>query len=325
MKAGVDVKLQFAIVGLVAALSVVGSAAFAQAFPDKPVTLIVAFPPGGSTDATMRALADAASKTLGKRVLVENKPGASGTIAAAYLANNVKPDGYTVAQISQPEFRLPHMQKTNFNPLTDFTYIIGITAYTFGVVIRSDSPWKTWQELIAYARANPGKLTYATSGTGSSAHVAMEDITARERIKWLHVPFKGTGESITGLLGGHVDVMASSGGWSELVAAGKLRVLNTWGENRTKRWPNVPTLKDLGYGVTQGAPYGLAGPKGMDPKIVKILHDAFMRALDDPAYVQTLERLEQEKWYRNGEDYARHAREQYEIEKKIVERFGLKQ
>ena len=174
MKCRFDLKLQFAILGLVAALSVVGSVAFAQGFPEKPVTLIVGFPPGGATDTTLRAFADAASKTLGKRVLVENKPGASGTIAATYLANNVKPDGYTVAQISQPTFRLPHLQRTNFNPLNDFTYIIGITAYTFGVVVRSDSPWKTWQELIAYAKANPGKLTYATSGTGSTAHVAME-------------------------------------------------------------------------------------------------------------------------------------------------------
>jgi len=307
------------------ALAVFGSQLPAAGFPEKPITLVIAYPPGGATDAALRAYADAASKTLGTRVLIENKPGAAGTIAAAYLANNVKPDGYTVAQIAGTVYRMPHMQKSNYDPLSDFTYIIGITAYTYGVVVRADLPWKTWKELIAYARANPGKFTYATSGTGSTLHVTMEDIAEREHIKWLHVPYKGTAEAVTAVLGGHVDGIASSVGWGELVDAGKLRMLSSWGETRTKRWPNVPTLKDLGYGIVQGSPYGLAGPKGMDPKIVKILHDGFKRALDDPAYTQALERLEQEKWYRSSEDYARYAREQYEIERGVVARFGLKQ
>ncbi len=307
------------------ALALFGSQLRAAGFPEKPITLVIAYPPGGATDAALRAYADAASKTLGQRVMIENKPGAAGTIAAAYLANNVKPDGYTVAQIAGTVYRLPHMQKANFDPLSDFTYIIGITAYTYGVVIRSDLPWKTWQELIAYAKANPGKFTYATSGTGSTLHVTMEDIAERERIKWLHVPYKGTAEAVTAVLGGHVNGIASSVGWGELVDAGKLRMLSSWGETRTKRWPNVPTLKDLGYNIVQGSPYGLAGPKGMDPKIVKILHDGFKRALDDPAYTQALERLEQEKWYRSSEDYARYARAQYEIERHVVEHFGLKQ
>lgn len=307
------------------ALAVFGSHLLAAGFPEKPITLVIAYPPGGATDSALRAYADAASKTLGQRVLIENKPGAAGTIAAAYLANNVKPDGYTVAQIAGTVYRMPHMQKSNFDPLSDFTYIIGITAYTYGVVVRTNLPWKTWQELIAYARANPGKFTYATSGTGSTLHVTMEDIAAREHIKWLHVPFKGTAEAVTAVLGGHVDGIASSVGWGELVDAGKLRMLSSWGENRTKRWPNVPTLKDLGYGIVEGSPYGLAGPKGMDPKIVKILHDGFKRALDDPAYTQALERLEQEKWYRSSEDYTSYARKQYEMERHVVERFGLKQ
>lgn len=308
-----------------AILAATGSQPLAQGFPEKPVTLIVAYPPGGATDAALRAFAESASKVLGKRVVVENKPGAAGTVAAGYVAKNVKPDGYTIAQISPVVFRLPHMQKANFDPLNDLTYIIGITGYSYGVVVRTDSPWKTWQEFIAHAKANPGKVTYATSGTGSSPHITMEDIAEREHIKWLHVPFKGNSEAITGVVGGHVDAMASSIAWGELIDAGKLRMLVSWSETRTKRWPNVPTLKDLGYGIVQNAPYGLAGPKGMDPKVVKVLHDAFKRALDDPIYRQTLEKLEQERWYRSSEDYGRWAREQYEIEKRNVDRFGLKQ
>src|SRR4051812_34057516 len=213
----------------------------AQNFPERPVTLVVPWPAGGGTDIAMRALADATSKHLGQRVTVENRGGASGTLGAAWLARNGKPDGYVVSQMPITVFRLPHMTKTDFDPLTDFTWIINLTGYTFGVVVRVDSPLKTWQELIAYARANPGKLTYGTPGTGTSLHITMEEVAARDRVKFLHVPFKGNADATTSLLGGHIMASADSTGWGELVDSGKLRMLVTWGAQRTKRWPNVPT------------------------------------------------------------------------------------
>jgi tripartite-type tricarboxylate transporter receptor subunit TctC len=300
--------------------------AFAQNFPERPVTFIVPWPAGGGTDVAMRSLAEATSKHLGQRIVIENRGGASGTLGAAWLARNGRPDGYTVTQMPITVFRLPHMTKTDFDPMNDFTWINNLTGYTFGVVVRSDAPFKTWQDLIAFARANPGKFTYGTPGTGTSLHITMEDIAQREGLRFLHVPFKGNADATTALLGGHIMASADSTGWGELVDAGRLRLLVTWGPQRTKRWPNVPTLKDLGYPIVSVSPYGIAGPKGMDPKVVKVLHDAFKKGLEDPAFQKTLERLDQQEYfYMNSEDYARYAKKTFEEEKATIERMGLKQ
>ena len=300
--------------------------AAAQNFPEKPVTLIVPWSAGGGTDVAMRSLAEVMAKHLGQRMVVENKAGASGTIGPSSMAKNARPDGYTVSQMPITVFRLSHMTKTEFDPMTDFTWIINLTGYTFGVVVRADSPWKTWQEFIAYAKANPGKVTYGTPGNGTSLHITMEDVALREGIKWLQVPFKGNADATVALLGGHIMASADSTGWAELVDAGKFRMLVTWGAQRTKRWPQVPTLKELGYDIVSVSPYGIAGPKGMDPKVVKILHDAFKKGMEDPAFQKVLERLDQqENFYMNGEDYAKYARKTFEEEKATVERMGLKQ
>ena len=298
----------------------------AQNFPEKPITLIVPWSAGGGTDVAMRSLAEVTAKYLGQRVVVENRAGASGTIGPTSMAKNSRPDGYTVSQMPITVFRLPHMTKTEFDPMTDFTWIINLTGYTFGVVVRADSPWKTWQEFVAYARANPGKVTYGTPGHGTSLHITMEDIAVREGIKWLQVPFKGNADATAALLGSHIMASADSTGWAELVDAGKFRMLVTWGAQRTKRWPQVPTLKELGYDIVSVSPYGIAGPKGMDPKVVKVLHDAFKKGMEDPAFQKILERLDQqENFYMNGEDYAKYARKTFEDEKATVDRMGLKQ
>jgi len=296
----------------------------AQAFPAKPVTFLVPWPPGGSTDIVMRSLATIAEKHLGQRIVVENKPGVSGTLGAQALAQGARPDGYTIAQMPITVFRLPAMMKTNFDPATDFTWIIHLTGYTFGVVVRADSQWKTWADLIAYAKANPGKLTYATPGNGTSLHITMEDIAQREGIQWTQVPYKGYAEAAQGLLGGHVDSHADSTGWGEQVNAGRLRLLCTWGPTRTKRWPNVPNLKDLGYPIVSNSPYGLAGPKGMDPAAVKVLHDAFKKALDDPEFQKMLDKYDQDVFYMNSADYTAFAKKAIEEEQKAVRKLGLK-
>ena len=296
----------------------------AQTYPSRPVTFIVPWPPGGSTDIAMRLLANIAEKHLGGRIVIENKPGVTGTMGAQALAQSSRPDGYTISQMPITVFRLPHMMKTPYDPTSDFTWIIHLTGYTFGVVVRSEAPWKTWGELIAYARANPGKLTYATPGNGSSLHITMENIAQREGIKWVQVPYKGYAEGAAALLGGHVDMHSDSTGWAEQVNSGRLRLLNTWGAQRTKRWPNVPTLKELGYPIVSNSPFGIAGPKGMDPAAVKALHDAFKKALEDPEFVKTLEKYDQEPYYLNSADYAALAKKTFEEERETVKRLNLK-
>ena len=307
--------------GLASAMVVVS--AVAQNFPEKAITLVVPYSAGGTTDVAMRALAEATSKQLGQRVVVDNRTGVAGTLGPASIVNT-RPDGYVIAQMPITVFRVPYMQKGSFDPLNDFTWIIHVSGYTFGVAVRADSPWKTWQEFIAYAKANPGKVSYSTPGHGTSLHITMEEIAQREGIQWLQVPYKGAADALIALRGGHVTAMADSSTWGEMVDAGQVRLLVTWGENRTRRWPNVPTLKDLGYGIVSNSPYGIAGPKGMDPKVVKILHDAIRKAMDDPAYQKVLERLDQDNVYKSSEDYAKFARQINDEQKAIVERMGLK-
>ncbi len=304
---------------IVAAAALVMSGAIAQGFPTRPVTLIVPWPAGGSTDLAMRALATSTEKHLGQSIVVENRPGAAGTLGATAMVT-AKPDGYTITQIPITVFRNPHMTKVGYDPMTDLTYLIGISGYTFGVVVRSDAPWKTWEELVAFAKANPGKLTYGTPGANTSLHVTMEDIAQRYGLKWTHVPFKGNADNMQALLGGHIDASADATGWAPHVEAGKMRLLVTWGGQRTRRWSNVPTLKELGYDIVSTSPYGIAGPRGMDPQVAKVLHDAFRKGMEDTTHMQAMEKFDQDLIYMSGEDYAKFARDTFAAEKTTMAR-----
>jgi tripartite-type tricarboxylate transporter receptor subunit TctC len=312
-----------ATIALAAATIVAPLSAPAQDFPSKPVTMICPWPAGGTTDQYMRALAQIAGKYLGQQVVVENKPGAGGTLGAVALASTAKPDGYTIAQIPISVFRFPHMQKTQFDPTKDFTYIVGLSGYTFGIIVRPETPYMTFQDFIAAGKAKPGTITYGTPGTGTSPHLLVEDLQQKTGAKFQHVPFKGNAEGMNAFLGGHIDAVSDSSGWGTHVDAGKARLLATFGEQRTKRWPSVPTARELGIELVYPSPFGLAGPKGMDPKVVAALHDAFKKALDDPEHQKILDKLDQVLWYRNTADYTRIALESIELEKQTVERLGL--
>jgi tripartite-type tricarboxylate transporter receptor subunit TctC len=295
--------------------------ASAQAFPTRPITLIVPWPAGGSTDTHLRKLAELASKHLGQPVIIENKPGAGGNLGPVGMAKNAAPDGYTLSQLTVGAFRQPLMQKVDWDPLKDFTYVIGVSGYTFGMVVKADSPFKTFDDLIAYARANPGKLSYASTGTGTSPHLLVEQVAAKAGVQMLHVPFKGNADSTQALMGGHVMVQSDATGWGKFVDQGAFRLLVTFGEQRA-RW-GAPTAKELGYDVVSYSPYGIVGPRGMDPKVVKILHDAFKKAMDDPENEKVLQQLDQVYWYRSSEDYARWAAETSVSERALIERLGL--
>ena len=315
--------------GLMLAIAVIGvllaGPAGAQDYPIKPITLIVPWPAGGSTDIAMRAIADSASKFIGQPITIDNKAGGGGTVGPATMAAAAKPDGYTIAQLPITVFRLPLMQEVSWDPAKDFSYIIHLTGYTFGVTTSAEAPFKTWKDVVDYAKQNPGKVTYATPGTGTSLHIGMEQIAAMAGIKLTQVPFKGGAETNAAVLGQHTTLQADSTGWRPLVDAGKLRLLMVWTSVRSSNFPDVPTLKELGYPMVYDSPFGIGGPKGMDPKIVKILHDAFRKGLDDPDFIKHMERNDQVRSYLNTEDYTRWAREQYAAEKIVVERFGLKQ
>jgi len=305
----------------VAALGLASLAAQAQNYPNRPITLIVPWPAGGSTDTHLRKLSELAAKNLGQPIVVENKPGAGGMLGPAGMAANAKPDGYTLSQLTIAAFRQPHMQKVDYDPLKDFTYIIGVSGYTFGLVVKNDSPYKTFQDVITYAKAHPGEFSYSSTGTGTSPHLLMEEMAYKAGVKLNHIPFKGNADSTQALMGGHVMAQSDATGWGKFVDAGTFRLLVTFGENRT-RW-GAPTAKELGYDVVSYSPYGIVGPRGMDPKVVKILHDAFKKASEDPENQKVLQTLDQVYWYKSSDDYAKWAAESYVSERATIERLGL--
>jgi tripartite-type tricarboxylate transporter receptor subunit TctC len=303
------------------AASAFAQAAFGQVFPAKPITLICPWPAGGSSDIHLRKMAELAGKRLGQAIVVENKPGGSGMNGPTTMAKTARADGYTLSQLTITAFRVPHMQKVDWDPLTDFTYVIGVAGYTFGIVVKADSPFRSFGDLIEYAKANPGKLSYGTPGTGTSLHLAMEEIGARTGVHFLHVPFKGQADSAAALMGGHVMVQVDSTGWARQVDAGSFRLLATLGDKRT-RW-NAPTVKELGIDTVSNSPYGFVGPKGMPPQVVKTLHDAFKSAMDDPDNLKTLQQLDQLYWYKSSDEYRQWAAQTLIAERATIERVGL--
>ena len=307
---------------LAGAVSIAMPAMAQSNFPSRPIKLICPWPAGGSTDAVMRAIAESASRILNNPVITENKGGAGGMLGPNELVS-AKPDGYTLSQLPMGILRIPHMQKTLFDPLADFTYVACLTGYTFGIVVRSDSPIKSIKELVDYAKANPGKFTYGSTGNGTTPHLAVEEFAMKAGIKLQHVPFKGNAEGMQAILGGHIMSHSDATGWGPHVEAGTCRLLATYGSKRTKRWPNIPTLNELGYDTVSDSPFGVGAPKGMDPAITRKLHDTFKATLEDPKVLASFEKYDQSVIYMNTEDYTKYARETFPKEKKLIEQLGL--
>ncbi len=293
-----------------------------QNFPTRSIKLVIAFPAGGPTDITMRVLADNASKILGQPVVVENKPGAGGTLPALQLQSSAA-DGYTVGQIPLGVFRLPYTTKINWDPVKDITYVLNVTGYAFGVVVPADSPLKTWADFVAWAKANPGKLSYGSTGTMTSPHLTMELIAQKLDLDLLHIPYKGSADLMQSIMGNNLMAAADSTGFAPQVQAGKLRVLNTWGAERLAKFPDAPTLKELGLDIVQNSPFGIGAPKGTSPEVVKRLHDAFKQAMEQDNYKTALARYDMVPIYMNSAAYTRFAQETFLREKALVEKLGL--
>ncbi len=292
-------------------------------FPERPITLLVPFPAGGATDVQMRALAEAAGRAFGQTVVTENRPGAGSTLGPAAVAR-AKPDGYLVSQMTLPGLRLPFMQRMAYDPRRDFTPLIHLTGYTFGIVVRAESSWKTWQEVVADARRNPGRHRWGNTGANGTPHLAMLDLAERERLEVVHVPFRGEADAVPALLGGHIEATAAGTGLYELIREGRLRLLNVWTPDRRPGFPEVPTLLELGYqGMVITSPYGLVAPAGLDPAITAALHEGFRRALHDPAHLAVLAKLDQPLQYLDSADYARTMAATIDDEEARVKRLGL--
>lgn len=296
-------------------------------YPNKPIQLIVVWSAGASEDMRARALAPKLQEVLGQPVLVVNKPGAAGTLGMTLVAKS-KPDGYTIVSSSaSPVIAAPHLQKVEYNPMTDFTYIAGTAIQPYGITVRSDAPWKTMGELIDYVKNNPGNIKFGSTGIGGINHIYMEMFGKARGLNWVHVPFKGDQPQIAALLGGHIPVASSSSAFVPHVRAGKMRLLAILGENRIAAFPQVPALKEFGleYDLRGGEVLGFAGPKGLPPEILRKLENAFKQAVESPENKQVMEQLANEAKYRDSQTFTKLIHELIPRTGEMIKQLGLSQ
>ena len=307
-----------------AALAAVSTGAQAAAYPERSITFICPWPAGGTADATMRALCVAAGRHLGQPMVLENRAGASGMLGLKALAS-AKPDGYTVGQIPISVTRFSQLGSVSVDPMKDLTYLARTSGQTFGIAVRAESPWKTLKELVAHAKAQPGKVTYGTSGLGSAAHVGMEEFAMVAGVQFNAIPYKGGAPALQDLLGGQIDALADSSSWAPHVKSGKLRLLATWGEKRTQEFPEVQTLREQGFDVVVDAPNGVGAPKGLDPAIERRLREAFRAAVESPEFTAACNKIDAPVLYLDGPDYEKYAAAVYKKETQLIERLKLKE
>ncbi len=294
-----------------------------EKYPSKSINFFIGYPAGGTTDVCARPLTTAASKILGQPVVVVNKPGAGSAVAVAMLRTE-KPDGYTIGILPSGAVLSQHMRKVPYDSAKDFTPIMQYAVYLYGFAVRADAPWKTFKEMMDFAKANPGKIRYGTAGAGTPQHLVMEQLALKEHIKWTHVPFDGGGPAVAALLGGHLEAVSQTTEWKKHVESGRLRLLAVYGEKRMKEFPNVPTLLELGYGITAPSLICIVGPKGLSPQIVETLHAAFKKAMEDPDFIKMGEQLDQPVLYRGPQELGKHLVEMNNQVGALIKSLGLR-
>jgi tripartite-type tricarboxylate transporter receptor subunit TctC len=292
---------------LAALAAVVLLPAHAQQFPNRPITMIVPFPPGGIADITGRPLAVAMSKQLSQPVVVENKAGAGGAVGHAFVAK-AKPDGYTIMTALSSIVVIPEADKVNGRPSTyqmsDFTSIALLSADPTILLVPAGAPWKTLKELIDDARSRPGKISYASSGVYGTIHTCFEMLAQAANVKLLHVPYKGGGPAMTALLAGETNLGAQSPGVSDPhIKAGKIRVLGSWAGSRTAALPDVPTMKEQGFDVEFYIWAGVFAPAGLPPDVRERLTAAVRQSAQDPEFVKALANVNTPVNYKEGKEF----------------------
>lgn len=286
-------------------------------FPTKAIQLIVPYGAGGPTDSHLRVVAQQAAEILGQPIIIENRPGANGTFGAAMIAR-AQPDGYTLAVLPASVYREPHLNTVTFDPLR-LTYILGMTDYTFGLAVRQDAPWQTWDEFLADAKQRPGKISVGAAGPVQTPSIVLSELTALVGADLNRIPYKGDADQASDLLGGHIDAGILSGVASTHIHSGRLRYLVMLTPERVPQFPDVPTLRELNVDAVVESPYGIAGPEGLSPERVQVLHDAFKTALESDEGRKILDQLNQPVNYRSPDAFAEYAKQAFEREKGRME------
>jgi tripartite-type tricarboxylate transporter receptor subunit TctC len=238
---------------------------------------------------------------------------------------NEKPDGYNIGTLGAGGFLAPLTRKVNYDVVKDFSPIIQFAIFQYGLVVRSDSPWKTFKEFIDYAKANPGKIRYSTSGVGGAQHLVMERLALKEKIKWTLIPYESGEEAVTALLGKHVEASSQTTTWKKYVDSGRFRFLAYYGDKRMTSYPQVPTLLEMGYGITaEPSLMALVGPRGLSPQLVETLHQAFKKAMEDPDFIRVSNQVDQPPYYRSPEELGKHLAEIHGQLAPLIRTLGLR-
>jgi tripartite-type tricarboxylate transporter receptor subunit TctC len=295
----------------------------APAWPQRPLQLIVPWPAGGATDLTLRVLCEEVEPLLGQRIVVINRPGAAGTLVAPAL-KAAEPDGYTLGQVPITVYRHALMNRVSWDPVHDLAPIVQVSGTTFGLLVPSASPWKSLADLLAWARRHPGELLMGSTGIGTTAHLAMEEILLEQEIRYVHVPYKGTADQMLAIASGQLMAGVNSTGFAPWVDRGGMRLLAIFSAERSPRWPQVPTLRELGYPRSvYTSPWGLAAPRGTPPAIVQALHDAFHKAIFSERHMAALARYDQSIDYLDTRAYQQAILQTVEREKALLQRMKL--
>jgi tripartite-type tricarboxylate transporter receptor subunit TctC len=300
--------------------------ALAQGYPNKPITMVVPFPPGGVADTVGRPVAEAMSRYLKQPIVVENKGGAGGGIGMAQVAKS-KGDGYTVLMSLSSLVVLPEadkiLQRAPMYQVNQLKPIARFTADPTVLVVRSDSPWKTYAEFMAYAKANPGKISFGSSGNYGTMHVPMEQLKAATSSFMLHVPYTGAAPAVLSLLSGQIEAVSTGpASVKQHIASGRLRALAHWGEGRLASMPDVPSFKELGVPITYSQWSGLFVPADTPPAVVDSLRQAAKFAAQDPRAIATLTASGTSFMYQDAPDFERFVQADAKDMSAIVTRIG---
>ena len=282
-------------------------------YPSRPITSIHPFPPGNAGDMVIRLISKEAEKFLGKPIVILNKPGASGTLGTAAIGN---------CQPS-PMFVTPLLENVPYHPIKDLKMIMQYACFNMGVAVKADSPFKSFKDLIGYARQNPKKLTYGTPGVSSMPYLIMEQIAKKEKVQFTHIPFKATSETQMALLGGHVHFGAGDFNYP-LLEGGEIRLLALFREEPAEEYSQTPILKELGYDLPIPLPHTLGGPKGIPEGIVKKLEDAYTKAMKEPPFIEGMKDLRVPIRYRNSKELSDYVVYNYNFFEKLIKEMGLR-
>jgi tripartite-type tricarboxylate transporter receptor subunit TctC len=311
---------------LCAALACTGLNAMAQSYPSKPITMVVPFPPGGVADTVGRPVAEAMSRHLKQSIVVENKGGAGGGIGMAQVAKS-KGDGYTVLMSLSSLVVLPEadkiLQRAPMYQIHQLKPIARFTADPTVLVVRGDSPWKTYAEFMAYAKANPGRISFGSSGNYGTMHVPMEQLKAATSTFMLHVPYTGAGPAVLSLLGGQIEALSTGpASVKQHIASGRLRALAHWGEGRLASMPEVPSFKELGVPIQYSQWAGMFVPADTPATVVDSLRQAAKFAAQDPRAVAALTSAGTSFMYQDAPDFERFVQADAKEMSALVTRIG---